>query len=193
MQLDEILTIIYNFRHAPELNAVAEIFDFTIAHRLLNKETGIGWAGVITALCDKYPLQSPLWRETYGAMLSRAWRIATSESTQQQRQWADYLTYRWIILATAESAWELLQCAHNPENKDLAEGAQTAISKICYSQDSKPTTSTQGDLQGKTQFEDLRVQMLTLAGEFKSMTPKQRAKPYGLALAESITSNFLVH
>lgn len=183
MTFADILTIIYCYRQAPDPAAVAPILDWTWRERLLqHPDTQIAWSGVVTALYDRHPEKQQIWTSLHGETINRAFKIAKSLSAPRERQWADYLLYRWLILAGDKEAWTLLLRAHHP-NASLAAGAQACIDKVCMGtqivrSDGRPVLNSQGTVQGNLEFPDLRAQIIELTKEFQRMTWKERNLPW---------------
>jgi len=185
MDYIEALDIIYHWRHAPDLSAVPPILAMTRREGLLEApQTRVGWSGAITALCDKYPQQKELWRNCQTFVINEAFRIARGHKNVNEPTWADYLAFRWVILATDRDAWALLIRAHHKDIV-LAKAAQKAIESICmgvetHDRNGRPVTNSQGTVQGTVRFEDLRRQMMVLNEEFRKLTWTQRLLPFDL-------------
>jgi|SRR6185437_8111993 len=181
----DALEIIYNWRLKPELTAVPEILELTHRERFLNhKVTAIGWSGVIVALCERHPEKVKQWEERYGRVIAQACRVANHPSSHCERQWADHLAFRWLILGTDQAAWTLLLLAHH-STKALRDGAQRAIEGICTGielndRNGRPVLNSQGTVIGTVRFEDMRQQIMILAREFSIMTWPQRRLPFSL-------------
>lgn len=87
---------------------------------------------------------------------------------------------RWFVLGTDKAAWELLCLAHHGTTEGQRIAAQTVISKITRIIDHAPHVNAQGVLLGKVEFEDMRIQTLRLANEFRRFAPGVRRQPFEL-------------
>jgi len=185
MNFAEILNVIYDYRHSPDPAAVPLILSWTSKEKILqDPDTAIGWTGVITALWDRHPEKRGLWRSLHPKVIHKAHRIAFDRKNMRELRYADFLLYRWVILAKDQEAWALLLRAHHPD-KQLAQGAQSCIERIMFGTqmlngDGRPITDVKGEVLGHIQFPDLREQMVELAKEFAKMKPNQRNLPFDI-------------
>jgi hypothetical protein len=178
MLWNDALMLVYNYRVVPKPEDVPHLFVFIEQERLLWKaQVGIMFSGIVTALCDRHPERVDAWRRNHAQAIAQAYAISVARRTKEDILFAEYLTHRWLILGNDESAWNLLKLCHC-SNEAQRTAAQTACDKICRSIDNKPIVNSKGDLVGKTQFDDMRLQMLRLAREFSRMTPNERSQSF---------------
>lgn len=181
MQWSDLVSTIWNYRHSPDPNAVPHIFEYISKEKLLyRKETAIVFAGVVTALCDRHPGFHVTWKQDrFRELITEAYKISRYWKAQASPMWAEYLMNRWLILATDEAAWALLVMCHRAPKKEQVVAAQVCCDKICRTlENGRAIEDRYGNLVGKAQFEDLRIQMLRLANEWRSMTIDDQKLPF---------------
>jgi hypothetical protein len=181
MTWNDLLTLLYNFRLYPDVNAASHMLKFIEEERLCwKRETALAFAGLVTGLCDRYPKEYEDWKKSYPKLIKQCYLIAKSPKERKEPMWAEYLVNRWLIPGTDKEAWELLLLCHYGHSKEQVTAAQSACDKICRSIDSKPITNANGIVMGTVQFEDMRLQMVRLAREFSSLPVNQRQLPFDL-------------
>lgn len=180
MTYNDCLTTLYSYRLYPLPKSVPHILTFIRSERLLwNVKTAIPFAGVVTGFCDRHPFLYDEWRANHKDLLHQAISISKSKA-KYEALWAEYLLMRWFVLGTDKAAWELLCLAHYGIDEGQRMAAQTVISKITRLIDHAPHTNTQGVLVGKVEFEDMRLQMLRLANEFRRFPVQVRRQLFEL-------------
>lgn len=175
---NDALNYVWHYRLYPAPEHAPAFFAFCTKARLLwHSATATAIAGAVVALCDRHPVEYETWKKEFAALITQAYSIARSKKAMSDVLWAEYLVNRWLILGTDEAAWALLLRAHHP-NEALRTGAQSAINKICFSQDGVAMTDSKGNVIGKVTFEDMRLQMLRIANEFRRFSIEQRRLPF---------------
>lgn len=171
---------IYSYRLYPKPEDVIHVLTFIKTERLLwHDKTAIAISGVVTALCDRHPVNVDSWKKHNMELMLQAYAIARSSKSQRNPLWAEYLINRWLILGTDECAWELLLLCHSySSHKSLRDSAQRGCDAICRTIDGKPSYDSKGNLTGTTKFEDMRLQMLRLAREYSRLAPNDRVRPF---------------
>jgi hypothetical protein len=170
---------IWNHRLQSTTESATHIMWYIGKENLLKrKETMVPYAGVVTALCDRHPSACSEWMTTsLKEMIAHAYTLSLNRKAKVDKLWPEYVMMRWLILATDLEAWNLLLlCHYAPDEQKIA--AQAACDRICRSLDGPAMHDSKGNLVGKTQFDDLRLQMLRLAREFSGMTHDQRKLPF---------------
>jgi hypothetical protein len=165
----DLLDWLYNYRHHPDPAHATHAFAYITINRLLFiRQTSIGWAGVVCALCERHPEYYVAWRQDYADTIKQAMSIEKHGPAHRDITWADHLIYRWFILGRDEEPWQLLKMAH-AIGATVAQktGTQSAINRICYTQ-----------VDGAIKFEDMRLQMLRLTKDFSAMNREARKLPF---------------
>lgn len=175
MTANDFLTYVYHYRENPTPTDVHHALSFIETERLIwNKDCATAVAGVVTALCDRHPIQADYWFKSHRSVIAQAVAIRKNSKCQKSAQWAEYLVNRWLILANDESTWDLLYLCHYAASDEQRNQAQSACDKICRAIEGKSLTDSKGNLVGKVYFEDMRLQMVRLATEFRSFKTSQR-------------------
>lgn len=181
MTTNDVLMLIYNYRNHPAPESVPHLFKFLSQERTLwQPSTAIPFAGVVTGLIERHPIQYEAWRADHKQLLHQAISISKSPRAKEETLWAEYLLMRWFILGTDKAAWELLKLCHYASSEALRVAAQTVTSKVTRMIDHAPHINANGKLLGKVQYDDMRLQMLRLANEFRRFTPGVRQQPFEL-------------
>jgi len=180
VQHEEALQLIYNQRHTKDIaDAVALLYYTKTSGLLLNNQTNISWAGVVTGLCRLHAITVPQWKVNpdFAPSIDMAYKIARDPEAQEYVQWIDYNLYRWVITGHTDLAWALLCMAHSP-NEPLRKLTIGALSRVLHTPNGLPITDSQGNTKAKAQFDDLRMQMTELAPEFAKMSIEERKRPF---------------
>ena len=180
MTQTDAMHFIHNYRHKPRPEDAPHFFSFLAKERLLwNRSTAVPFAGAVIGLCDRHAIMLyDSWRVDHKTVLHQAISISKSKA-RLDPLWAEFLLMRWFILGSDKPAWELLCLAHHG-NKMQKIAAQTAINKVTYFMGQAPNINANGVMQGKVDFEDMRLQMLRLANEFRSFKPSERQLAFEL-------------
>ena len=181
MTAQDFTLFIHTYRSHPKPEDIGHLFTYIRLNRLLwHPNTAVPIAGVVVAFCDRYPDRYETWKqnEDHNQVLTQAFAISRSRGARETVQWVEYLVYRWLILATDYEAWQLMRIANEGPNEAQKMGAQAAIDKVIRSFAGVPVVTARGDVVSKTDFEDLRLQMLRLAREYSRMTPAERQLPF---------------
>jgi len=176
---NDFLMFLYHYRENPLPGKVPHIFKFIAKERLLHyRETAIAVSGAITALCHRHKEELGDWEKEHADVITRAYQISSARNSREDIRWGDHLMYRWFILGTDREAWDLLHLAHvGTEHQKL--GARAAIERIIRAPiNGIPQHDSKGNLVGKLEFEDLRLQMARLAREYMRMTINERKLPF---------------
>lgn len=183
MTAQDFTYFIHTYRLFPKPDDIGHLLTYIRENRLLwHPKTAVPVAGVIIAFCDLHPEKYEAWKqnEEHHKLLTQAFSISRARGAQESIEWVEYLVYRWIILATDYEAWQLMKIANEGPNEVQKMGAQAAIDKVIRSfVDGVPVVTNRGEVVSKTDFEDLRLQMLRLAREYSRMTPAERRLPFG--------------
>lgn len=194
MTPNDCLMIIYNYRTHPAPESAPHLFRYLTTERTLwHPQTAIPFAGVITGLIERHPIQYESWRIDHKQLLHQAISISKSPRAKEEALWAEYLLMRWFILGTDKAAWELLLLCHYAGSEVQRNAAQTVVSKVTRMIDHAPHINANGKLLGKVQYDDMRLQMFRLANEFRRFTSGVRRAPFELLpfSSESVQSQLL--
>lgn len=180
MTAQDFSFFIHTYRIAPKPEEIGHVFTYITHEKLMRvPKTQIAMAGIVAAFCDRHPDKWEMWRKgPHAQLLETAFSILRARSAQESVQWVDALAYRWIILATDREAWHMIRIANDCPCESQRIGAQSALSKITQSFDGVPIVATNGEVVSKTDFEDLRLQILRLTREYVRMTPNERRLPF---------------
>lgn len=181
----EVLDIVYDYRNHPDPAVAPMLFDWTrVSGILLDPRTALGWSGVVTGLYDRHIEQRQAWKATHGETLDRAFRVSRHFKSIDDPLWAEYLMFRWLILATDVEAWDMLLRAHH-KHVDCAQPAQRCIERVMSGttlmrSDGRPVLKANNEVIGSYRFADMRQQIIVLNEEFRKMTWTQRYLPFAM-------------
>lgn len=181
MTWSDCLYTIWNYRHDPSVSDATHLIAFIDKENLLSRpETAIPYTGVVTALCERHPIMCQEWLVSpLHKTIDRAFSIVKNRRAKEDLKWAELIMMRWLIHGTDYEAWNLLILCHYAPTENQRVAAQSACDKICRAlDDGRAMTDSKGNLVGKTQFDDMRLQMLRLANEFRRMSHIERKQPF---------------